>query len=201
MQTYDFLMLAVLVLSAIHGFFKGFAYQVAALGAIALGYFVSLRFSEPMAPLFGSPPLNRFVAMLVLYLVASLAVWVLFRFVSDFISGMELKGYDRQVGGLFGAAKGAIWCLVITFFALTIVPTVQDQILASRSGHLMAQALNQIDPILPAEWRETVEPYLNQLETDLAPDGAKTSRPVGPSAAPPATTPLAPRLPQLQPRH
>ncbi len=189
METYDLLMLAVLALTTVHGLFKGLAYQIASLGAIALGYFASLKFSEPLAPMFGQPPLNRFVAMFVLYMVASLAVWIGFRFVSDFLNNLQLRGYDRQVGGLFGAAKGVVYCLVVTFFALTLAPSFQEQILQSRSGHYMAQLLNRADPILPAEWRQVVEPYLNQLENDLAPDGAKpraTAVPARVNAPPPA---------------
>ena len=55
--------------------------------------------------------------MLVLYVVTSLAIWLLFRLVSGFIDRLRLKEFDRQLGGVFGAIKGGLWCVVITFFA------------------------------------------------------------------------------------
>ena len=76
MQTYDLLMLLVLVAATIFGFWKGMAWQIASLASLGVSYIASLRFSEQLAPVFGEhAPWNRFVAMLAIYIPSSLAVY------------------------------------------------------------------------------------------------------------------------------
>ena len=175
MDTYDILMLAVLGGTILFGFLRGMAWQVASLASIGLSYFMALRFSQTLAPWFGSQePLNRFIAMFVLYLATSLVVWLCFRRVSDFISRLRLKEFDRQVGALFGAAKGVFFCIAITFFAVTLAPGSRDMILHSNSGHYIALLLTRADPLIPREIHNVIDPYLNRLESELQPDASPT---------------------------
>src|SRR3990170_7253499 len=68
METYDLLMILVLVAATLFGFWKGMAWQIASLASLAVSYVAALRFSEQLAPVFGDhAPLNRFVAMLAIY--------------------------------------------------------------------------------------------------------------------------------------
>ena len=48
--------------------------------------------------------------MFVLYLLTSLAIWIVFRFISSVIERVKLKEFDRQMGALFGLAKGHSCC-------------------------------------------------------------------------------------------
>ncbi len=189
MDTYDILMLVVLAGTVLFGFLRGAAWQVASLASIGMSYVMALRFSEPMAPWFGSQePLNRFVAMFVIYLVTSLVVWLGFRMVSDFINRLRLREFDRQVGALFGAAKGVLFCLVITFFAVTLAPATRDLVLHSNSGHYIALLLSRADPIIPREIHNVIDPYLTRLETELQPDAG----PIPPAREPNRRAPSAP---------
>ena len=57
--------------------------------------------------MFGSQaPLNRFVAMFVLYLGTSLVVWLCFRCGPEFIDRVRLQEFDRQVGGALRRGEG-----------------------------------------------------------------------------------------------
>ena len=60
--------------------------------------------------------------------------------------------------------------------------------LQSHSGHYIALLLNHAGEVMPAEIHQVLDPYLNQLQTELAPVGAK---PEHPAAAPPAAAPAA----------
>src|SRR5687767_3696119 len=83
MQTYDMMMLVVLVGATVFGFWKGMAWQIASLASLIVSYFAALRFSEQLAPVFGQQaPLNRFVAMAAIYVGTSFFIWTLFRFIS-----------------------------------------------------------------------------------------------------------------------
>ncbi|HLA84026.1 MAG TPA: CvpA family protein, partial [Thermoguttaceae bacterium] len=110
MQIYDVIMLVVLVGTVLFGFFKGMAWQIASLASIALSAVVAVHFSPQLAPVISEQaPWNRYVAMLVLYLLTALVIWLVFRLVAGVIDRVKLKEFDRQVGALFGLAKGVLW--------------------------------------------------------------------------------------------
>ena len=170
MDWYDILMIAVLAGATLLGAWKGMAWQLASLASLVLSYFLALRFSTQLAPMFGSTaPWNRFVAMLVIYLATSVVVWLSFRMVAGFLDQIKLRDFDHQVGGLFGLVKGVLLCLVVTFFALGLSADLREHIIASKSGHCIALLLNKAEMVMPPEIHQVVEPYVNKLEERLNP--------------------------------
>jgi membrane protein required for colicin V production len=166
----DILMIVVLSGATLLGAWKGMAWQLASLASLVLSYFLALRFSSQLAPMFGSTaPWNRFVAMLVIYLVTSVVVWLSFRMVAGFLDQIKLRDFDHQVGGLFGLVKGVLLCLVVTFFALGLSADLREHIIASKSGHCMALFLNKAEMVMPPEIHQVIEPYVNKLEERLNP--------------------------------
>jgi membrane protein required for colicin V production len=178
MQPYDIAMLVVLGGATLFGFWKGMAWQLASLASLVASYFVALRFSPALAPYFGSSaPLNRFIAMGVLYLASSMGVWLVFRAVAGLIDRVRLKEFDRQVGALFGLAKGVLWCVVITLFAVSVSATGREMVLRSRSGYYIAQLIDRAETVMPAEIHDVLGPYLDRLDREL-----KGSPPAGRTA-------------------
>ncbi len=170
LEAYDLGMLAVLVVTIGFGAWKGMAWQVASLASLVLSAMVAIRYSEGIAPLFGSSePWNRFVAMLVLYVAVSLLVWVVFRMVSRAIDRVQLQEFDRQIGALFGGLKGVALCLIITFFAVTLSETARQAVLRSRSGHYIARLIQRAEPVLPEEVRSVLGQYIDELDRRLDP--------------------------------
>ncbi|HEV3341896.1 MAG TPA: CvpA family protein [Pirellulales bacterium] len=186
MQPYDLAMIGVLLGATLWGFFKGMARQVASLVSLVASYFVALRFSPLVAPYLGQPqPLDRFLAMLLLYLLTSLTIWLVFRQVSQVIERVQLKDFDRQVGALFGAAKGVLLCVAITFFAVSLSAERRKTVLASRSGPYIARLLQQADPLMPKEMPALLDSYRRELEEQLNPRGSGSSQ-LGIGHSPPA---------------
>jgi membrane protein required for colicin V production len=170
MQPYDIAMLAVLLITTLLGAWKGMAWQIASLASLVASYFVAARFSGPLAPLFGDQePLNHFLAMLVLYLSTSMVIWLIFRLVARLIDRVRLKEFDRQVGGLIGATKGVLLCVVITFFAVTLSADSRQMVLLSRSGYYISVLIDRARPIMPDDLRQVLEPYLKRLDDELDP--------------------------------
>jgi membrane protein required for colicin V production len=170
MDWYDIAMLCVLGLATLMGAWKGMAWQLASLGSLVLSYFLALRFSAQLAPIFSSTaPWNRFVAMLVIYLATSLVVWLAFRMVARVLDRIKLRDFDHQVGALFGFVKGVLLCLAITFFALGLSDTLREHILSTQSGHYMALFLNKAEAIMPPEIHQVLAPYVNKLQQRLNP--------------------------------
>jgi len=169
MQLYDILMLAVIVLAIAFGAWKGLAWQIASMAAIVLSYLVALNFREPVAQLIGAkPPWNIFLAMLILYVVTSLAVWLSFRIVRDFIDRVKLKEFDRHTGAVLGAAKGVILCVIITLFAVTLLGEEQKRAVCnSRSGYYISLLIEKVHVAMPSEVHDVLHPYLHDLDEEI----------------------------------
>ncbi len=171
MQTYDLLMLAVLVGLTLYGYFKGMAWQVAYIASFVLSYFVAVRFADRVAPAitFVQPPTNKFAAMLIIYAISSLVVWMVFRIVRKMIDSVKMEGFDHQMGAIIGFVRGSLWCIGITFFAMTLLPsdTMKQHIVNSRSGGYIAVLLDRADQVFPPEIHQKLSPYLNRLGDEL----------------------------------
>jgi membrane protein required for colicin V production len=172
METYDLVMLAVLAAATIFGFWKGLAWQVASVASLVVSYFVALKFADRIAPLVSQhAPWNKFVAMLLIYAGTSLAIWMVYRAIGSAIDRVKLNEFDRQMGALVGFAKGVLFCIAITFFAVTILGQQQrDRILSSRSGRYIVQVLDKADAVAPPEIKQVIGPYLNQINERLDPN-------------------------------
>ena len=180
MQTYDFLMLMVLVGMTLFGFAKGMAWQVAYFSSFIVSYLVALNFSDQLAPMFGkSDQFNRLAAMLVIYVATSFGIWMLFRAVASAIDRVKLKEFDRQMGALVGLARGALWCIAITFFAATLLESQRDAILGSRAGHYIAVVLNNTNTVVPEEIHEVIGPYVERLKQGVDPNQPAPQNPFG----------------------
>jgi membrane protein required for colicin V production len=171
MQVYDVIMLMVIAAATAYGAWKGLAWQVASLGSIVLSYFVAQQFGSQLAEhIEADPPWNTGVAMLALFMGTSLAVWIVFRLVSGLIDRLKLKEFDRQIGAMLGLVKGALLCVVITIFAVSLLgPVNREKVVTSRSGHYIALALDRAHAIMPKEVHDALHPYLHKLDDRLDP--------------------------------
>ncbi len=171
MQVYDVIMLMVIGAAAAYGAWKGLAWQVASITSIVASYFVAWNFRDVVAQrIDADPPWNVGVAMLALFLGTSLVVWIAFRLVSGAIDRLKLKEFDRQIGALLGLVKGALLCIVITIFAVSLLgPVNRDKVVNSRSGHYIALALDRAHAVMPKEVHDTLSPYIHKLDDRLSP--------------------------------
>ncbi len=171
MQPYDMVMLAILVVATLYGFWKGMAWQIAHVASLILSYVVALRFADQVAPHVSAPaPLNKFVAMLLIYLACSAGIWIVFQFVRNMLDKIHLREFDRQIGGLFGFFKGAIICTVITFFAVTLSASAREMVLQSKAGYYIAVFIHRATPVMPKEARDVLGPYIERLDRGLDPN-------------------------------
>lgn len=179
MQAYDFIVVALLIFAAIWGTRRGFAKQLASLLSIVLGYIVAVNFREPVSTHIDAPhPWNHFAAMLGLFMVTSLMVWIGFRFVNGTIERAGLGAFDSQMGGLFGLVKGVLIVMAITMFAVVLLGDGQREfVLGSYSGNKICRVIQRAHQLVPTEWQQVMEPYLQQVEehTQLADQPAADS--------------------------
>ena len=175
-EGYDLVMLGILAGAALLGYFKGMVWQLAWIAGIVASSYVAFRFGSVVAPFFGTQaPWNRFAAMLAIYVGTSLAVWLVFRVISGAINAVHLSAFDHQLGLLLGLAKGVLLCVVVTFFSVILAPAYRHQIVASRSGRLVAELIVRADTYLPKEIHETVDPFVKQFEKQFEPSAGMPS--------------------------
>jgi len=180
LEGYDLVMLGILAGAALLGYFKGMVWQLAWIAGIVASSYVAFRFGAVLAPFFGSQaPWNRFAAMLAIYVGTSLAVWLVFRVISGAINAVHLSAFDHQLGLLLGLAKGVLLCVVVTFFSVTLAPAYRHQIVASRSGRLVAELIVRADTYLPKEIHETVDPFVKQFEKQFEPSSGMPAAAAG----------------------
>lgn len=170
MQAYDLFMVIVIVAAVVWGAWKGLAWQLASLASIVASYFVALSFRLPLSKLINaSPPWNIFLSMLILFLGTGLVVWIGFNLVSEAIERVKLKEYDRQLGAMFGLAKGVLLCVLITLFAVGLLSEPQrQQICNSKSGYYIAVLLDKADAVIPGELHQLLGPYIDRLDQNVA---------------------------------
>ena len=95
----------------------------------------------------------------------------MFRLVSGAIDKVRLESFDRQLGAMFGFAKGVLLCVAITFFAVTLLPPAQGEaIVASQSGRYIVALLDKSHSVFPPEIHQMIDPYLNKIEERLNPN-------------------------------
>lgn len=166
MEIYDIVMIVVLVGAMIFGAIKGFAWQLASIASIAISYTVAFKYREPFSQsIQAEPPWNRFLAMLILFIGTSLVIWVVFRMIRSSIDRLKLREFDRQIGAMFGLAKGALYCILITLFGVTLMgDRVRTKIVQSKSGNYIADILQRSDAVIPPEIQGVVQPYLERFE-------------------------------------
>lgn len=170
MQIYDILMLLVLAGTTLFGFCKGMAWQVASLASLVLSAVVAFRLGPEVAARFQwEEPWRLYLAMLILYLVTSLAIWLAFRLVAGVIDRVRLREFDRQIGAMFGLAKGVLLCVIITFFVVTLSESARQIVLGTHSGRFIAVLIRRATPVLPEEVTGTVGKYLDELDRKLDP--------------------------------
>ncbi|MEX0715810.1 MAG: CvpA family protein [Planctomycetaceae bacterium] len=168
---YDLVVILILVLATVHGTYRGFVSQLATIAALILAFVFAGPVSTQLAPFISlDPPLDRWVAMLAAYVVLSLGCFMVARTLRGAIDKARLVEYDRHLGGVFGFLKGGVFCLVLTFFLVTLFENLRPYIVGtpqghpSKTGYLSALILDRLYPVVPAEFAEVVDRYLHEYD-------------------------------------
>lgn len=173
MSTYDIIMLALVFTAIAFGAWKGLAWQIASFASVVIAYFMALSFSTPLAAMLQiEAPWNRIVAMLAIFLATSLGVWIVFGRIKHLIKNWNLGAFDRQAGALLGAFKGAVLCMVVTMFGVSLLgDTASQAICESRTGGYIIQGIDHLAAVVPKEFQEILQPRLNEFRQGIAHEG------------------------------
>lgn len=164
-MAYDFGVLLVLLFCLYRGASKGVAWQVAGIGALVLCFIFATPLSSVVAPTIPlEPPLNRWVAMLGIYLFFSFATFAVARAFREILEKARFQEFDKHLGAIFGLLKGLLFSLVFTFFIVAISEKARDYVLTTHTGHYAAIIMDRLNPIMPEELHAILEPYIHTLD-------------------------------------
>jgi membrane protein required for colicin V production len=178
---FDFVVIGVLIYTTFRGLQRGFVWQLAWIAALVLCFGFAETFSIKLAPHIqkfapqAQPPLDRWIAMLVLYMGFSFLSFGVARVLRGWIEKAKFVEYDRHLGGLFGFVKGVLICLMGTFFLITLSETARETVLVSRSGTAATIIMDKLQPVLPAELAEILQPYILRLDPNHSGEGQLNS--------------------------
>ena len=170
MESYDVVMFVIVGIMILVGAWKGLAWQIAIVASIIVSFWVAISFEKSLADLLTviDAPWNSYIAMILLYLGTSLGIWFLFACSARFIEKLELKGFDRQMGAIIGVVNGILVCCVLTLFAsMGGNEKLDSSLTRSKSAPYINHVLNQIRPLIPEKYSETVNPHFDHLQEIL----------------------------------
>jgi membrane protein required for colicin V production len=118
MNYLDFIIGALVIISAITGFRKGLIHQLASLAALILGIFLAVKFSKLVAPFImdhfaSSENIAKVSAFIAIFILVVIAVLLLGKFLHKTFEDVEL--------GLLNKISGSIFSVVKTIFILSAI--------------------------------------------------------------------------------
>ena len=156
----DGVLLAVLVVSAILAFLRGFVREVLSIGAWAGALIVALVARPHVFPLvspYVDPP---WVADALgaggVFLVALILLMVIAHWIANQVQGSVLGGLDRTLGIVFGLARGAFVVVLAYIVAGVFLPMTDrwpEPVREARALPVVAEAASWLIERLPVEFR------------------------------------------------
>ncbi len=160
MNWLDIVMLLIVGLSALFGFWRGFVREALAVAAWIAGLVIARIYSPVLAELLSGMLANetaRYVLAFALLVLLTLIVGaIISHFLRKLLHQVGFAITDRLLGLLFGVARGAIIILVIIFFARPYA----EEATWWQASQLMPYAIDLL------EWSQLfIEDYTSQDES------------------------------------
>jgi membrane protein required for colicin V production len=208
MNALDIVVIAVILLSGLFAFARGFvkeALSVAAWVGAAFAALYGLRYAAPFAERFlPKGAVADAAAGLAVFLVALIVLSLLTSALSRRVKDSALSAVDRTLGLLFGLVRGVV-VVCLGYIALTwaLPPASQPSwVTEARTRYLLANGAERLRGLVPANYRaqaaaaaDDTRHAAEQLDEAAGAMGA-LSRP-----RPPAPDPGHPRTPGYTPEN
>jgi membrane protein required for colicin V production len=197
MNALDIAVIAVILLSGLFAFARGFVKEVLSVGAwvgAGLAALYSLPYATPIAARFlPAGAVAEAGAGLAVFVVALIVLSILTSAISRRVKDSALSAVDRTLGLIFGLVRGVV-LVCLAYIALSWVwpadkPQPQPQWIAgARTLPLLANGAERLRQLLPVQYREKAQATASetrraaeQLKEAAGAMGA-LSRPRGPAS-------------------
>jgi membrane protein required for colicin V production len=153
MNWVDWSLLAVLVLSALLGLWRGLVYEVISVAGWVVAFVLAQAYAVDAAgwlPIDGlAPPLQLAVGFAVVFMAAAFAGGLVAWVVKKLVESVGLRPVDRVLGAGFGVARGAVMLLGLAVVVSMTPLQQQDAWQASPVAGVVAGTLHEVKPLLP----------------------------------------------------
>lgn len=160
MTLFDYVVIAIVVLSVILGLFRGMVKEVLSLANWVLAFWIANRYGAELAVYMDwaeslTPPMKALIGCAAAFFASMIVGAILISLLGKIVAAAGLGFADRGLGGTFGFARGLFIVLVLVtaagFTSLPEQPFWQDATLSP----LTMDAMREIKPHLPesvAKW-------------------------------------------------
>ena len=154
----DILALAIVAISFVTALVKGLIRELIALAAAISGLLLAVYCFAAVSPLLErigiGTILSELVAFVGIFLVCIIAGSLLSSLLNRFISALNMKWFDRLLGGVFGLLRG--WLIVaVIFLALTVFPIRNDLVSGTVTGeYFLVVTKKLVELSTPDSFRE-----------------------------------------------
>ena len=159
MNTVDWVLLSVLLLSGLWGVWNGVVKEVFSLLAWVLGFVLSIQFAADVSqvlPLSWAQGFRMACAWVLIFLLVLLVMGLLASFLKQLLSMVGLGLFDRFLGGVFGLLRATIMLLAITLL-VGLTPLKSNlEWMGSRVAQTVHLLLVYLKPALPAQLERLV---------------------------------------------
>ena len=150
----DWALLAVLLLSALLGVWRGLVYEVLSVAAWVAAFVLAQAYASQAAvrlPLQGfSVPLQLAAGFAVVFMASAFVGGLLAWLVKHLVESVGLRPVDRVLGAGFGALRGVLILLGVAMVVSMTPLQRQESWQASRGAGMLSATLQHIKPLLPA---------------------------------------------------
>lgn len=130
MVVIDYVIIAVVLISALVSFARGFLREVLSLAAWSIAIICAFKFAPSAAPYFGKwlsdTSLQYWAAVVAVFLVTLLVCGIVNWLISQLFKEFGTSGTDRSLGILLGAARGVVVVALMLLGAKVISLPVDD---------------------------------------------------------------------------
>jgi membrane protein required for colicin V production len=159
-NTLDIIVLAIIALSGLFAFARGFVREALSIGAwigAALIAIYGFPLARPVArQLIGAPTIADIAAGVVLFLVPLILLTLVTAAIASRVKGSSLSALDRTLGFVFGHARGAlIACLAFMAFSWAVPQEKNwpDWALHARTRPFLTRGADMLEGVVPGHTR------------------------------------------------
>jgi membrane protein required for colicin V production len=161
MNWLDYVLLAIIVVTAVVGVFRGFARQAIGLAAVVAGLVLAVVYYDQMAGVFETFVKNRllsnFLGFLLIFVVVLIAGGILGHLVTKAMKG-PLAFANRLFGGVFGFLKAVLICGILVFALVSFEvakPALRTSVLAPACLGVTRAVINMVPQDLRARFNDS----------------------------------------------
>jgi membrane protein required for colicin V production len=149
----DWALLAVLLVSALVGLWRGLVYEVLSVVGWVLAFVLAQAWAEPVGrvlPMDGAAePLRLAAGFALVFIAVAFTAGLLSWLVKKLVAAVGLRPVDRVLGGVFGVLRGLVILLAVAVVMGMLPLSAQAGWQASPVAQTINASLQALKPVLP----------------------------------------------------